>query len=172
MSTSSPIISSYNLTFLSFSILCGSMSVCWKSGSSYCFCFGKGTARRRSAPGPLHCPEGVASITPPPPENVGSMQHQCILSFKGAGGRAEAGLRPSSSSLSESAGSSDIRLGDLVVPGAHQNLFFSRLLFCLRGDGGDGIAESEIEYVKAECVEPRSEEKCATLARFRGIGLL
>jgi hypothetical protein len=80
----------------------------------------------RSEPEPPICP-GPRNATPPPPENMGSMQHQCMFNFSGAAAAEMWLVKPggfgSSSSESESGGSSDIRLGDRCEPGAHQKRF-------------------------------------------------
>ena len=132
----------------------------------------------RSEPAPPSW--GPRNATPPPPENIGSRQHQCMLSFGGEFGTivpivlaVEPG--PSESDESSEAGCSFIRFGDLEAPGAHQNLvFFGRSPRCVVWDSpcDEFGVEGAVGIDKEEPVMPdKNSSKLRILRLFFGRGL-
>lgn len=88
----------------------------------------------RSEPAPPSC--GPRNATPPPPEKIGSRQHQCMLRRGGAFGGGTPivdAVEPGSSESEVSSwlGCSLMRFGDLEAPGAHQNFVFLFLRFVI-----------------------------------------
>lgn len=116
---------------------------------------------------------------PPPPENMGSRQHQCMLSLGGSRFAGGTGIPlfifpPSSESdESSSCALSFMRLGDRVAPGAHQKRFRSAFSSWFRSSADGTDADACPSAVPSVPALPNARlAKCRVLARFLGIGLL
>jgi hypothetical protein len=116
---------------------------------------------------------------PPPPENWGSKQHQCMFSFGGSRFAGGTGMPlcmfpPSSESEeSSSCALSFMRFGDRVAPGAHQNRFPSTFSCRFRSSNDADDAETCPSAPPSVLVLPNARvAKWRIFARFRGIGLL
>lgn len=137
---------------------------------------GRGAARILSAPFPPS--PGPRNAIPPPPENIGSRQHQCMLSFGGAVGAGSTppllALPSSESEESSALDCSFMRFGDRVAPGAHQKRLFLGDLGFLPWVSKDAEDEDEsLIVVPTGMLFPKARlVKCRVFVRFLGIGRL